>query len=191
MDIVNHEFEAAVRSMTSSVAHRAVEGHQRDSLGRKIWGFEPGDVCIFDSHGADSQMNNLTGQAVTVIRKLTEDEVDVAEVGPMYLVQLESGKTADVFEGEITEALPFEVPGTQAANTEPTEADGYKYKLGSQVEFRPSSAGREAYSGMRAVVCKVMGKDPYGTPRYGVQFSDGMSLMASETELVPVTGFNN
>ena len=58
----------------------------------------------YDSHGADSELNDRTGQAVMILRPVTEDEADVEEVGPMYRVRFPDGFETDVFEDEIKSA---------------------------------------------------------------------------------------
>lgn len=57
----------------------------------------------YDSHGADSQLNCRTGQAVALIRSLTEAEADLMETGPMYQVRFPDGYETAVFEDEIVE----------------------------------------------------------------------------------------
>ena len=56
---------------------------------------------IFDTHGADSELNCRSGQLVKVIRPLTEQEADIEEVGPMYKVEFADGFQTDVFEDEL------------------------------------------------------------------------------------------
>lgn len=46
------------------------------------------------------QHNN---KSFTVIRSLTKEEVDIDNVGNMYLILLESGEEIQVFENEVSE----------------------------------------------------------------------------------------
>ena len=62
-----------------------------------------GTECVFDSHGGDSSLNERTGESCTVLRALTEEEADLADVGPMYEIQFEKdGFTTDAFGDELT-----------------------------------------------------------------------------------------
>lgn len=56
---------------------------------------------IFDTHGADSELNERSGLEVEVIRELTDDECDKFEVGNMYRVKFDDGCEIDAFEDEI------------------------------------------------------------------------------------------
>lgn len=58
---------------------------------------------IFDTHGADSELNSRSGSEVTVIRELTEDECDIADVGMMYRIRFADGLEMDAFEDELME----------------------------------------------------------------------------------------
>lgn len=60
---------------------------------------------IFDAHGADSELNNRSGQRMEVLRRLTSDEVDINEVGQMFKVRFSDGFETDVFEDEITDPM--------------------------------------------------------------------------------------
>lgn len=60
-----------------------------------------GDTVIFDTHGNDSELNSRSGQQVTIIRPLTDDECDKAEVGNMYKVKFKDGYERDAFEDEL------------------------------------------------------------------------------------------
>lgn len=56
---------------------------------------------VFDTHGADSELNDRSGQEVEVIRELTENECDKSDVGDMYRVRFNDGYIIDVFEDEL------------------------------------------------------------------------------------------
>lgn len=56
---------------------------------------------IFDTHGADSSLNERTGQKVEILRPLTEKEADLFETGPMYRVRFPDGFESDAFEDEL------------------------------------------------------------------------------------------
>ena len=49
---------------------------------------------IFDAHGNDSE-------EVEVIRELTDDECDKAEVGKMFRIRFDDGYETDAFEDEL------------------------------------------------------------------------------------------
>lgn len=65
---------------------------------------------IFDSHGGDSALNARTGQSVVVLRALTEQEADIADVGKMFHIRFEDGYETDAFADELTldEITPLE-----------------------------------------------------------------------------------
>lgn len=66
------------------------------------YNFKTGDVVIYDSHGADSKLNDRSGTKAVILRPLNEDEYDRGEVGNMYKASFtEDGYTTDVFEDEI------------------------------------------------------------------------------------------
>lgn len=56
---------------------------------------------IFDTHGSDSELNQRSGQEVKVIRELTDDECDKAEVGNMFRIRFNDGYETDAFEDEL------------------------------------------------------------------------------------------
>lgn len=58
---------------------------------------------VFNTHGGDTQLNDRTGQTVTVIRPLTGEEADIADVGRMFKVRFEDGYVTDVFEDELSD----------------------------------------------------------------------------------------
>lgn len=58
--------------------------------------------AIFDTHGADSQLNCRSESEVEVIRELTKDECDIDEVGKMYHIKFADGFETDAFEDELT-----------------------------------------------------------------------------------------
>ena len=59
-------------------------------------------LATFDTHGQDTQLNERSGQIVTVIRPLTPKEADLFDVGAMYKVRFEDGLIIDAFEDELT-----------------------------------------------------------------------------------------
>lgn len=59
------------------------------------------DKYIFDTHGADSDLNERSGQQVEIIRQLTKDEVD-DEIGKMFKIRFSDGFEADAFEDELS-----------------------------------------------------------------------------------------
>ena len=56
---------------------------------------------IFDTHGADSDLNDRSGQLVEVIRSITADEADIKDVGQMFEVEFPDGYRTWAFEDEL------------------------------------------------------------------------------------------
>lgn len=50
----------------------------------------------------DSELRKYNGTDVEVIRPLTEDEVDIFDVGNMYKVRFSDGYERDAFEDELS-----------------------------------------------------------------------------------------
>lgn len=50
----------------------------------------------------DSELKKYNGTEVEVIRALTEDEADIADVGNMYKVRFYDGYERDAFEDELS-----------------------------------------------------------------------------------------
>ena len=64
--------------------------------------FSNGKTVIYDSHGADSQLNERTGEAAEIIRPLGPDECDQDDIGNMYKIRFKSdGYETDAFEDEL------------------------------------------------------------------------------------------
>lgn len=51
----------------------------------------------------DSELRIYNGTEVEVIRALTDDEVDIFDVGKMYKVRFNDGMENDVFEDELSQ----------------------------------------------------------------------------------------
>lgn len=49
----------------------------------------------------DSELVERSGQEVTILWPLTDKEVDIEDVGPMYKVQFKDGFRTDAFENEL------------------------------------------------------------------------------------------
>ena len=49
----------------------------------------------------DSELKKYNGTEVEIIRALTEDEADIADVGNMYKVRFYDGYERDAFEDEL------------------------------------------------------------------------------------------
>lgn len=64
--------------------------------------FNDGEICTFDTHGGDSTYNNRSGKNIRIVRKLSENEVDIFDVGTMYEVEFSDGIKIDAFEDELT-----------------------------------------------------------------------------------------
>lgn len=61
---------------------------------------ESGKTYTFNT--VDTELLKYSGQMVTVIRPLTEDEADIFDVGNMYKVRFADGYERDAFEDELT-----------------------------------------------------------------------------------------
>lgn len=84
---------------------------------------------IFDSHGADSELNSRSGELVKIIRPLTKDEVDIDDVGPMFKVRFSDGFEADVFEDELSKEYLLIEALSELYNFNPRK------KIGSEIVF--------------------------------------------------------
>ena len=60
------------------------------------------ETAIFNTHGNDTKWNSRSGEMVTVLRPLTEDEADIEYLGPMYKIRFADGTMTDAFEDELT-----------------------------------------------------------------------------------------
>jgi len=58
---------------------------------------------IFDTHGADSVLNERSGCIVEVIREIDRKEYDFEETGPMFKVRFQDGYETCAFEDELME----------------------------------------------------------------------------------------
>lgn len=63
---------------------------------------EIGNYYIFDTHGGCEELDDRSGSPVLVLRTLTEKEVDINDIGPMYEVIFPDGYKRDVFEDELS-----------------------------------------------------------------------------------------
>lgn len=63
---------------------------------------EIGKYYTFDTHGGYEELNDRSGSSVLVLRALTEKEVDINDVGPMYEVRFPDGYQCDAFEDELS-----------------------------------------------------------------------------------------
>ena len=50
----------------------------------------------------DTELKKYNGTEVEIIRALTEDEADIADIGNMYKARFYDGYERDVFEDELT-----------------------------------------------------------------------------------------
>ncbi|MEB0311547.1 hypothetical protein QN382_19930 [Pseudomonas sp. 10B1] len=62
--------------------------------------FEAGDSVLFTS----SQSGASASVSARVVRRLTDDEADMFDVGPMYELDTGSSETVDAFEDELVAA---------------------------------------------------------------------------------------
>ena len=63
---------------------------------------EIGNYYIFDTHGGCEELNDRSGSPALVLRALTEKEVDIPDVGPMYKIKFSDGYERDAFEDELS-----------------------------------------------------------------------------------------
>lgn len=56
---------------------------------------------VYNSHGADSELNTRSGDSVEVIGLLDPNMYDIEEVGIMYRVKFTDGFETDVFADEL------------------------------------------------------------------------------------------
>lgn len=56
--------------------------------------------CVFNT--TYSELKKYNGTEVKIIRALTENEADIADVGNMYKVKFYDGFEGDVFEDELS-----------------------------------------------------------------------------------------
>ena len=68
-----------------------------------------GKYYTFDTHGGCEELNDRSGSPVLVLRALTEKEVDIPDVGPMYELIFPDGYKRDAFEDELSIELRKEV----------------------------------------------------------------------------------
>lgn len=60
---------------------------------------ENGKKYVFAT--TDTELTKYNGTKVEIIRHLTEDEADIADVGNMYKGRFEDGYERDIFEDEL------------------------------------------------------------------------------------------
>ncbi len=60
-----------------------------------------GEQYIFNTHGGYEELNDRSGSLVTVLRALTEKEVDIFNVGGVYKIKFLDGYITDAFEDEL------------------------------------------------------------------------------------------
>lgn len=62
---------------------------------------ENGKTYVF--HTTDSELSKYNNTKVSIIRKLTNSECDIEDIGNMYRVQFKDGHENDIFEDELEE----------------------------------------------------------------------------------------
>jgi len=68
---------------------------------------EPNDRRTYKSTSAINGFPGFperSGEPVTLVRPLTEDEADLNETGPMWRIKFDDGATTDAFEDELLPA---------------------------------------------------------------------------------------
>lgn len=63
------------------------------------WKFKDGDEVSF--YTIDSKYGALNGCHGTIVRKVTEEEADLCEVGPMYVISFEIHAFEDELDGSL------------------------------------------------------------------------------------------
>ena len=59
------------------------------------------DTATFKTR--DSELRDHNGETVAILRPLTDDEIDMTEVGPMYRIAFPDGTVTDAFADELKE----------------------------------------------------------------------------------------
>lgn len=76
----------------------------------------------------DTDLASRSGSVCTIVRRLTDDEADLNETGPMYAIRFPDGAGACVFEDELTMTLSKRYQTREETiNLLKWYADNYKY----------------------------------------------------------------
>lgn len=67
------------------------------------WQFKENDIARFKT--VDTDLISRSGSVCTIVRRLTDDEADFNETGPMYAIRFADGAVAHAFEDELTPTL--------------------------------------------------------------------------------------
>lgn len=67
------------------------------------WQFKENDMARFKT--VDTDLVSRSGSVCTIVRRLTDDEADFNETGPMYAIRFPDGAEACAFEDELTSTL--------------------------------------------------------------------------------------
>ncbi len=62
-----------------------------------------GKICVFNTHGMDSEWKIHDGEKCTVKKRKSEDEYDYEDIGTMWEIKLDNGKELDAFPDELEE----------------------------------------------------------------------------------------
>lgn len=62
-----------------------------------------GKICIFDTHGTDSEWKIHDGEQCKVKIRKSEDEYDFEDIGTMWEIELMDGSELDAFADELEE----------------------------------------------------------------------------------------
>lgn len=67
------------------------------------WQFKENDIARFMT--VDTDLASRSGSVCIIVRRLTDDEADLNETGPMYAIRFADGAVAHAFEDELTPPL--------------------------------------------------------------------------------------
>ena len=90
------------------------------------WQFKKNDIVRFKT--VDTDLTSRSGSVCTIVRRLTDDEADLNETGPMYAIRFPDGAGACAFEDELTITLSRRYQTREETiNLLKWYADNYKY----------------------------------------------------------------
>ena len=91
------------------------------------WQFKENDIARFKT--VDTDLASRSGSVCIIVRRLTDDEADFNETGPMYAIRFPDGAGACAFEDELTMTLSRRYQTREETiNLLKWYADNYKYR---------------------------------------------------------------
>lgn len=106
--------DETINACLSQLASECVHADETKDL-ESLPMFKAGDTATYIHSKTGHPLTELelvarSGKIVTILRELTENECDIADVGPMYKAQFMDGYVADVFEDELSWQTSSEDP---------------------------------------------------------------------------------